>query len=125
MCMSCISNGEFLAINGLLAAGAMKQGAQSLCRAAGLSVGRTRLERDRHAVEFLRSLDLDAVEILGAATVEHVDAAPVPAPAPAPDVAVSPTPNGVLAGAKGLYRYAASRFRLRSTSGSQSISATT
>lgn len=75
MCMSCVSNGEVLAISGLVAAGAMKQSAQRLCRAAGLTVGRSRAERDRQAVEFLRGLDLDPVEILGADTVHAVDVA--------------------------------------------------
>jgi hypothetical protein len=73
MCVSCLSNGEFVAMNAALAAGAVARGVGAM-RAS--TPDERRLARDVRTVAFLRGLDLDPVAILGADAVRAADGAP-------------------------------------------------
>jgi hypothetical protein len=70
MCASCLSNGEFVAMNAALVVGALSRGA-SMVRAP--DPGARRAARDVRTVAFLRRLDLDPVAVLGAGIVEAAD----------------------------------------------------
>jgi hypothetical protein len=70
MCMNCISNGEFAAMNAVLAAGAVARGVGAL---RVTDPDERRVARDVRTVAFLRALDLDPEEILGAPVVAAAD----------------------------------------------------
>jgi hypothetical protein len=70
MCVSCVSNGEFVAMNAVLAAGAVARGVGAL---RVTDPDERRVARDMRTVAFLRALDLDPEEILGASVVAAAD----------------------------------------------------
>ncbi len=88
MCTSCVSNVEVIAGQAAVAAAVLKAPVHRLLASAGVVAPIDPVRRDVRTVAFLRSLDLDPVEILGAEAVAAADAwVPVPY---APRLAGSP-----------------------------------
>lgn len=93
--MNCIGNAEFMVANGAIAAGVAAGPLRRWAARAGL-VQASRAARDRRTAEFLRGLDLDPAEVLGA---EAVDAFVAGAANPETDVPeVQPFDDGTRAG---------------------------
>ena len=83
MCANCLSTGEVIATQIGFAIWVTKDPIHRALAKAGLAPELDLVKRDRHTVGFLRSLDLDPVELLGAGTVEAADAwTPTPTTAP-------------------------------------------
>ncbi len=81
MCVNCVNNIEFVLGKVALAAAIAKDPAHRLLSRAGLVGEPDPVKHDVRTVAFLRSLDLDPVDILGK---EAVDAAAAWTPAPQP-----------------------------------------
>jgi hypothetical protein len=79
MCVSCVSSTEVVLGQAAVAAAVLKAPVHRLLASAGLVAPVDPVRRDVRTVAFLRSLDLDPVEVLGAAAVAAADAW-VPAP---------------------------------------------
>jgi hypothetical protein len=73
MCMGCVTNVDFIAANASIVTSVARGGGRKLMESLGVPVGRTRAERDARVVDFLRSLDLDPVAILGPHTTAEAD----------------------------------------------------
>jgi len=74
MCANCLSQGEVLVINGTIAVAAVHRVTRHLLVEAGVLPEPEPLATPSRTVSFLRGLDLDPVEILGADVVAAVDA---------------------------------------------------
>jgi hypothetical protein len=74
MCMNCVSTAEAIAIQGAFVAYAVKNPVHRMLARAGLAPEPDPVAHDVRTVAFLRSLDLDPVEILGADTVAAAEA---------------------------------------------------
>ena len=83
MCVNCVSSTEAALAQVGLAAAVLKEPVHRLLASAGLMRPVDPVARDVRTVAFLRSLDLDPVEVLGAEVVTAADAW-VPAPYVAP-----------------------------------------
>ena len=74
MCMNCLSHTEVVASQIGLAAAVLKDPVHRMLASAGIVAPLDPVKRDVRTVSFLRSLDLDPVEVLGADAVEAADA---------------------------------------------------
>jgi hypothetical protein len=74
MCVNCISNAEAVVASGALAAAALRRPVHDVLASLGLVEPYDVRSRDSRTTEFLRSLELDPVEILGAVVVAAADA---------------------------------------------------
>ena len=74
MCMNCVSNTEVVVGQVALAAAVLKDPVHRMLASAGIVAPYDPVKRDVRTVGFLRSLDLDPVEVLGAETVRAADA---------------------------------------------------
>ena len=74
MCVNCLSNAEVAAAQVGLAAAVLKEPVHNLLASAGLVAPIDRVRRDVRTVAFLRSLDLDPVDVLGAEVVAAAEA---------------------------------------------------
>lgn len=83
MCANCLSQAEVVAGQLALTAAVLKQPAHRLLAALGLVAPPDPVARDVRTVAFLRGLDLDPVQILGADVVARADAWVPPVPSPA------------------------------------------
>jgi hypothetical protein len=79
MCVNCISHTEFVLAHAGLAAAVLKAPVHRALADLGLVDAPDPVKRDVQTISFLRSLDLDPVEILGQ---DAVDAAAAWTPAP-------------------------------------------
>ncbi len=79
MCVSCVSTAEAAVAQVGLVAAVLKAPVHRLLASAGVVAAPDPVRRDVRTVAFLRSLDLDPVEVLGADAVAAADAW-VPAP---------------------------------------------
>ena len=79
MCATCASSAEVIAGQAALAAAVLKAPVHRLLASAGMVAPPDPVRRDVRTVAFLRGLDLDPVEVLGAEAVAAADAW-VPAP---------------------------------------------
>jgi hypothetical protein len=70
MCANCLSTFDVVVSQALAAAAVLKRPVQARLAAAGWVAPIDVLGENAHTVSFLRSLDLDPVEILGADIVE-------------------------------------------------------
>jgi hypothetical protein len=73
MCVNCVSNSEAVVAQVALVASALKMPIHRRLAAAGLVDPFDFARRDLRTVEFLRSLDLDPVGILGEDVVERAE----------------------------------------------------
>jgi len=80
MCVNCLSSAEVIGANVALTAAVLKAPIHRFLADLGLVDAPDPVRRDAHTVAFLRGLDLDPVEILGADVVDAADRW-VPAPA--------------------------------------------
>ena len=79
MCMNCVSSTEVVLGQVGLAAAVLRDPVHRALASAGLVAPIDPVKRDVRTVAFLRSLDLDPVEVLGAEVVAGADAwVPVP-----------------------------------------------
>lgn len=83
MCTNCLSTAEVTAANIALTAAVLKAPVHRFLADLGIVDAPDPVARDVRTVAFLRSLDLDPVEILGRSVVDAADAW-TPAPAPVP-----------------------------------------
>ena len=83
MCVHCVSSAEVALAQVGLAAAVLKDPVHRALAAAGVVPPIDPVKRDVRTVAFLRSLDLDPVEVLGAEVVQAAEAW-VPAPYEAP-----------------------------------------
>ena len=83
MCANCLSSTEVALAQAGLVAAVLKEPVHRALASAGLVRPIDPVRRDVRTVAFLRSLDLDPVEVLGVAAVVAADAW-VPAPYEAP-----------------------------------------
>ena len=74
MCVNCISTAEQVAAEAALAFALVREPAHRVLASAGLVAAPDPVGRDARTVAFLRALELDPVEILGADVVERADA---------------------------------------------------
>ena len=74
MCMNCVSHAEVVAGQIGFVAAVFKDPVHRMLASAGIVAPYDPVQRDLRTVLFLRSLDLDPVEVLGAETVEAADA---------------------------------------------------
>ena len=74
MCATCVSSTEVFAGQAALAIAVLREPVHRLLADAGVVAPIDPVKRDVRTVAFLRSLDLDPVEILGAGTVAAADA---------------------------------------------------
>jgi len=82
MCVNCVSNTEAYLAGAAVAGAAIKPSLHRALAALGVVAAPDPVKRDVRTVAFLRSLDLDPVEVLGAAAVDRA-ARWVPQPRPA------------------------------------------
>ena len=83
MCANCLSSAEVAVGHVVLAAAVLKDPVHRMLASAGVVAPIDPVKRDVRTVAFLRSLDLDPVEVLGADVVAAADAwVPVPYEAP-------------------------------------------
>jgi hypothetical protein len=73
MCVNCLSQAETLAAHTALAVAVLKEPAHRLLAELGVVDDPMAVARDAHTVSFLRSLDLDAEEVLGREVVATAD----------------------------------------------------
>jgi hypothetical protein len=73
MCVNCVSNAEAALASAALVGSIMKPPLHRVLAAAGLVAPPDPVKRDVRTVAFLRSLDLDPVDILGADVVAAAD----------------------------------------------------
>lgn len=79
MCVNCVSNAEAALASAALAGSMVKLPLHRALARAGLVAQPDPVKRDVRTVAFLRSLELDPLEVLGAAVVARADAwAPQP-----------------------------------------------
>jgi hypothetical protein len=71
MCVNCVSNAEAVVAGAALVGSIMQPPLHRALAAAGLVAPPDPVKRDVRTVAFLRSLDLDPVEVLGAHVVER------------------------------------------------------
>jgi hypothetical protein len=87
MCVNCLTQAEVAAANVAVTAAVLRAPVHRLLADAGLVAPPDPVARDVRTVAFLRSLDLDAADVLGADVVARADArvagAPSAQPAPA------------------------------------------
>jgi hypothetical protein len=83
MCVNCVSSTEAALAQVGLAAAVLQQPVHRLLASVGVVAPIDSVRRDARTVAFLRSLDLDPAEVLGADVVTAADAW-VPAPYEAP-----------------------------------------
>jgi hypothetical protein len=74
MCVNCLSQAETLVAQTALVAAVVREPAHRFLAEIGLVDAPCAVARDAHTVSFLRSLDLDATEVLGADLVAAADA---------------------------------------------------
>ena len=74
MCVNCVSNADAVAANAAIAAALLKKPVHRALAAVGLVDPPDPVRRDLRTVSFLRELELDPVEILGAEVVARADA---------------------------------------------------
>jgi hypothetical protein len=74
MCMNCVSTAEAIAVEAAFVAYVVKSPVHRMLARAGLAPEPDPVAHDVRTVAFLRSLDLDPVEILGADTVAAAEA---------------------------------------------------
>jgi hypothetical protein len=74
MCTNCVSTTEVLAGQAALAFAVLREPVHNLLAQAGVVAPIDPVKRDVRTVSFLRSLELDPVEILGADVVAAADA---------------------------------------------------
>lgn len=79
MCVNCISSSEQVAANAALAFAVLRDPVHRALATAGIVAPPDPVGRDARTVGFLRALDLDPAEILGAGAVERADAWVAPA----------------------------------------------
>lgn len=79
MCGNCISGAEQVAAQAALAFSVLRRPVHRRLAEAGIVAAPDPVGRDARTVGFLRALDLDPVEILGAGTVERAEAWAPPA----------------------------------------------
>lgn len=83
MCANCLSNAEVALAQAGLVAAVLKDPVHRMLASAGVVAPIDPVKRDVRTVAFLRSFDLDPVEVLGADTVAAADSwVPVPYGAP-------------------------------------------
>ena len=73
MCANCLSNAEVAVAHVGLAAAVLRRPVHDLLAAAGVVAPYDPVKRDVRTVAFLRSLELDPVEVLGVDVVEAAD----------------------------------------------------
>lgn len=73
MCMNCFTNAEFVAANVALAGWVLKAPVHRMLADVGLADAPDPVKIDVRSVGYLRSLDLDPVEVLGQARVDRAD----------------------------------------------------
>jgi hypothetical protein len=79
MCMNCVSSTEVVLGQVALAAAVLRDPVHRALATAGLVAPIDPVKRDVRTVDFLRSLDLDPVAVLGSEVVSDADAwVPVP-----------------------------------------------
>jgi hypothetical protein len=76
MCANCLTTFEFVAGKVALAAWVAAEPAQRALANLGVVEARDLVARDAHTVAFLRSLELEPAELLGAEVVARADAHP-------------------------------------------------
>jgi hypothetical protein len=81
MCVNCISNAEAVATGAIVASYMIKPPVHRALAKLGVVNAPDRIARDVTTVGFLRSLDLDPVEVLGADVVATAEAWIAPQPA--------------------------------------------
>ena len=74
MCGNCISTSEQVAANAALAVAVLRAPAHRALAAAGLVAPPDPVRRDARTVGFLRALELEPADILGAAVVARAEA---------------------------------------------------
>ena len=74
MCANCVSSAEAIAAQAALAAAVLKAPVHRLLASAGVVAPPDPIRRDVRTVAFLRSLELDPVEVLGAEVVAAAEA---------------------------------------------------
>jgi hypothetical protein len=74
MCLNCVSTAEAIAIQGAFVAYVVKNPVHRMLARAGLAAEPDPIAHDVRTVAFLRSLDLDPVEILGSDAVAAAEA---------------------------------------------------
>jgi len=74
MCVNCISASEQIAANGALALAVLRQPLHRALAAAGVVAPPDPVGREARTIGFLRALDLDPVQILGAQAVQRAEA---------------------------------------------------
>ena len=74
MCVNCLSNAEAAVAQAALVAAIVREPAHRLAAQYGLVQAPSPVARDARTVAFLRSLDLEAEPVLGAAAVAAADA---------------------------------------------------
>ena len=74
MCVNCVSNVDLIAANSAMMGAMVGNGVRAVLRGVGCEVGQTQAEKDSRVVAFLRSMQLDPAEILGADCVAAADA---------------------------------------------------
>lgn len=73
MCVSCLSQGEVVLAHAALATAVLKGPAHRFLADLGIAARPDPVARDVRTVAFLRNLDLDPVEVLGAGAVARAD----------------------------------------------------
>jgi hypothetical protein len=73
MCVNCLSQGEVVVAHVALAGALLKEPAHRGLAALGVVPHPDPVGRDVRTIAFLRDLDLDPVEVLGAETVERAE----------------------------------------------------
>ena len=73
MCAQCMTNTEFAVANAALIAAALKGPVHRALASVGLACEPLPVARDARTIEFLRALELDPVDALGATTVTAAD----------------------------------------------------
>ena len=74
MCVNCLSRSETVVAQAALAVALLREPAHRLLADLGLVDAPLPVARDAHTTSFLRALDLDPVEVLGAEVVTAADA---------------------------------------------------
>jgi hypothetical protein len=73
MCAQCMTNTEFAVANAAFIVAALKSPLHRALASVGLACEPVRVARDARTVEFLRAIDLDPADSLGAPAVEAAD----------------------------------------------------
>jgi hypothetical protein len=73
MCAQCLTNTEFAVANAALIAAALKKPVHRALASVGIAREPLTVARDARTVEFLRALEVDPVDALGASAVRAAD----------------------------------------------------